>query len=56
MVGHGCGYRVEDATLLTFSKQCSVYVSAVLEYYVAHLGNVGRYVELKRDMSQVPIN
>uniref|UniRef100_A0A915AC39 Cytoplasmic FMR1-interacting protein n=1 Tax=Parascaris univalens TaxID=6257 RepID=A0A915AC39_PARUN len=26
---------------------------AVLEYYVAHLGNVGRYVELKRDMSQV---
>ncbi|VDM40991.1 unnamed protein product [Toxocara canis] len=26
---------------------------AVLEYYVAHLGNVGRYVELKRDMCQV---
>ncbi|VDK48795.1 unnamed protein product [Anisakis simplex] len=26
---------------------------AVLEYYVAHLGNVGRYKELKREMSQV---
>uniref|UniRef100_F1L2B1 Cytoplasmic FMR1-interacting protein n=1 Tax=Ascaris suum TaxID=6253 RepID=F1L2B1_ASCSU len=26
---------------------------ALLEYYLEHLGNVGRYVELKRDMSEV---